>query len=92
MTYLALSQFSETAWWSTLAVGAVVLLVVLALLETLRRTVRDIEHGVDAVLGSGGRLAQNTWTIQLLGVTKERAGDLAHALGATTAADDGSKR
>lgn len=66
----------EIAWWATLGAGLVVALVVWALLEALRRTVSDIGHGVDEVLSMGGRLAQNTWTVQLLETTKARGVEL----------------
>ena len=67
---------AQTAWWIALAVGLVVALVVWTLLEILRRTVHAVRRGVDDVLTIGGRLAQNTWTIQLLKTTNERAGEL----------------
>jgi hypothetical protein len=62
---------AQIAWWVALGVGLVVALVVWALLEILRRTVHEVRRGVDDVLTIGGRLAQNTWTIQLLQTTKE---------------------
>ena len=77
---VALSNGVETAWWLAIGVGLVVLLVVAALLETLRRTVHDVRRGVDDVLSIGGRLAQNTWTVQLLGTTRERAALLVEEL------------
>ncbi len=77
---LALSSGVETAWWAALGVGLVVALVVWALLEVLRRTVHEVRRGVDDVLLMGGRLAQNTWTVQLLETTKARAIDLLEEL------------
>ena len=62
---------AQIAWWVALGAGLVVALVVAALLEILRRTVHEVRRGVDDVLTIGGRLAQNTWTIQLLQTTKE---------------------
>ena len=70
---LALSSGVVTAWWITLGVGLVVLLVVVALLDTLRRTVHQVRVAVDDVLSMGGRLAQNTWTAQLIRETRDRA-------------------
>ena len=61
----------QVAWWAALGVALVVALVVWTLLEILRRTVDEIRRGVDDVLTAGGRLAQNTWTVQLLQTTKE---------------------
>ena len=77
---LGLSSGVTVAW--SIACGAllVVALVVWTLLEILRRTVQQVQRGVDDVLTVGGRLAQNTWTIQLLKTTNERAGDLLEEL------------
>ena len=61
----------QIAWWVALGVGLVVALVVWTLLEILRRTVHEVRRGVDDVLTIGGRLAQNTWTVQLLQTTKQ---------------------
>jgi hypothetical protein len=62
---------SQIAWWVALGAGLVVAIVVWALLEILRRTVHEIRRGVDDVLTVGGRVAQNTWTVQLLQTTKQ---------------------
>ena len=72
--------WAETAWWATLGAGLVVALVVWALLEILRRTVQEVRRGVDDVLSMGGRLAQNTWTVQLLRITTARANELVDEL------------
>ena len=75
MTVLALST-NETAWWITLAVGLVVALVVWGLLETLRRTVLEVERSVDELWTMGKRVAQNTATTHTLSTTKERGVEL----------------
>jgi hypothetical protein len=62
---------AQIAWWIALGVGLAVALVVWTLLEILRRTVDQVRRGVDDVLTIGGRLAQNTWTVQLLQTTKQ---------------------
>jgi hypothetical protein len=62
---------AQIAWWVALGVAALVAIVVWILLEILRRTVHQIRRGVDDVLSIGGRLAQNTWTVQLLQTTKQ---------------------
>ena len=67
---------AQVAWWVALGVGLVVALVVWTLLEILRRTVHQIGRGVDDVLTAGGRLAQNTWTVQLLQTTNRLAHEL----------------
>ncbi|HYZ18899.1 MAG TPA: hypothetical protein VE615_05105 [Gaiellaceae bacterium] len=77
---VGLSSGVVTAWWITLGVGLVVALVVAALLEILRRTVDQIRRGVDDVLLVGGRLAQNTWTIQLLRTTNKSFDELLEEL------------
>ena len=75
MTVLAMSS-NQTAWWITLAVGLVVALVVWALLEKLRRTVNEIDAGVDALWQTGQGVAQNTQTSYLLGTTVARGVEL----------------
>jgi hypothetical protein len=62
---------TQAAWWVANGVLFAVALVVWVLLEILRRTVHSVRRGVDDVLTIGGRLAQNTWTVQLLQTTKE---------------------
>jgi hypothetical protein len=71
---------NELAWWITLAVGLVVAVVVWVLLELLRRTVHDVRRAVDDVLVSGGRLAQHTWTVQILQTAVQRADKLLEEL------------
>ena len=78
---IALSGGVEIAWWVALGVGLVVALVVWALLEILRRSVHAVRREVDDVLAMGGRVAQNTWNIQLLEITKARGGELLEELG-----------
>jgi uncharacterized protein HemY len=68
---LALASSVETAWWVTLAIALVVVLVVWFLLEWLRRTVNEVERAVDDVWVMGKRVAQNTATTHMLGGTKE---------------------
>jgi hypothetical protein len=77
---LAITSAEQTAWWVSLGVGLVVALVVWGLLEWLRRTVNDVERGVNEVWTMGKRLAQNTQTTHLLGTTKERGGELLEEL------------
>lgn len=71
---------NETKWWLTLGVGVVILAVVWALLELLRRTVNDVDEGVSRVWTAGKRLAQNTQTTHLLQGTKARGGELLEEL------------
>lgn len=81
MTLLALTNGVELAWSLGLAAGLVVAVVVLALLEVLRRTVRDVDEGVTAIWTAGKLVAQNTQTTHLLLTTKARGGDLLAELG-----------
>ena len=78
---VGLSSGVTLAWWIALGVGLVVAVVVWALLEVLRRSVVEVRMGVEAVLGAGGRLAQNTATTHLLTTTKARGVDLLEELG-----------
>jgi hypothetical protein len=68
---VALSSAVETAWWVSLAVGLLVALVFWFLLEWLRRTVNEIDRGVDEVWVMGKRVAQNTATTHMLGGTRD---------------------
>ncbi len=74
-TLLALST-NQTLWWITLAAGLVVALVVWALLEVLRRTVREVDRSVAELWTMGKRLAQNTQAAHILQTTQARGGDL----------------
>jgi uncharacterized protein HemY len=73
---VALASSVETAWWVTLAVALVIVLVVWFLLEWLRRTVNEVDRGVDDVWVMGKRVAQNTATTHMLVGTKELTGEL----------------
>jgi hypothetical protein len=84
---LGLSSGVTLAWWIALGAGLAVALVVTALLELLRRTVHQIDRGVDDVLTMGGRLAQNTWTIQLFQATNMHARELHEELRRHTRAE-----
>jgi hypothetical protein len=59
---LALSSTYETFWIASLILGAVVLVVVTALLHWLLRIVQSIVLGVRGVWESATRLASNTAT------------------------------
>jgi len=77
---VALSSGVTFAWWIALGAGLVVALVVTALLELLRRTVHQIDRGASDILTIGGRVAQNTWTIQLFRTTNLHARDMLEEL------------
>lgn len=73
---------TAVAWWSTLAAGLVVAVVVWALLERLRRSVLDVEREVEGVWATGKRLAQNTQAAHMLNGTAHRTGELTEEIGA----------
>jgi type II secretory pathway component PulF len=79
MITFALST-NQTLWWITLGVGLVVALVVWALLELLRRTVKEVDRAVSDVWTMGKRVAQNTQTSYLLNTTKVRGVELLEEL------------
>lgn len=64
-------------WWVGLALGAVVLGVVAALLETLLRSVRRIEHGAAEVWRVGKLIANNTVHVPLLVRTNQVVDEIA---------------
>lgn len=89
---LALSDGVVLAWWIALAVLVVVALVVWGLLEILRRTVLEVEEGVEAVWTMGKRVAQNTQTTYLFETTKARGVELLEELQAHAALKERSER
>lgn len=66
----------EAAWWLALGIGAVVLLVVLALLHMLYLTVSRIDERVLAVWMMGKQVARNTATTWMLGQTPAIASEI----------------
>lgn len=79
-TLIALSD-NQTAWSLTLVVGLVVLLVVLALLEALRRAVSDVNLVAREAWEAGRHVEFNTFMIYLLKSTRERGAELVEELG-----------
>ena len=73
---------TAVAWWSTLAAGLVVAVVVWALLEQLRRSVLDVEREVEGVWATGKRLAQNTQAAHMLNAVAHSTGELTDEIGA----------
>ena len=66
---VALADSERTLWYVTLAVGLVVALVVAAMLLTLLNLLRRIQAGVTGLLGSAGKVAENTANIPRLEAT-----------------------
>jgi hypothetical protein len=59
---LALTETGQSLWLLALGLGAVVLVVVVALLTALLRLVTQIDEGVREVWETAGRAAANTAT------------------------------
>lgn len=70
-------------WRASLAGGAVVLAAVTALLEGVRRSVADVEAGVEDVWAAGQRLAGVTQITHLLDDTVREAAQLRAAVAPT---------
>lgn len=66
-------------WWLGLALGAMVIAAVAALLETLLRSVRRIEHGAAEVWRVGKLIANNTVHVPLLVRTNQMVDEIAAA-------------
>lgn len=63
---------TNAAWWLTLALGLVVAVVAVVLLEVFYRKVRAIEAGTLAIWHAGKEVARNTATTWMLSQTPER--------------------
>ena len=61
-----------TLWWIALALGLVVCVVAVVLLETFLRQVHRIERGSKAIWEAGKQVAANTATTWQLGETSTR--------------------
>jgi len=78
-TILAASENQE-AWQITLVVGVVVLLVVIALLEMLRRTVVKLNDDLWETWVSGKKVVKNTATTFHLKNTRDSGAELVEEL------------
>ncbi len=76
---VALSE-NQNAWVTSLVIGVVVLLVVIALLELLRRTVRKLNDDLWQTWVSGKAVVKNTATSYQLKNVRTGAEDLATEL------------
>jgi hypothetical protein len=83
MSSLVLATLSDnqSAWVLTLVVGVVVLLVVIALLEALRRTVVKLNADLWTTWVSGKAVVKNTATTYLLKNTRDSGDNLVDELG-----------
>jgi hypothetical protein len=66
----------ESVWWLTLAIYAVVLVVVAALLTLILREAKRIHAGVSEIWNVGQKVANNTIHIALLEETNHIAGQI----------------
>ena len=80
-TVLATMSDNQSAWVLTLVVGVVVLLVVIALLETLRRTVVTLSDDLWSTWVNGKEVVKNTATTFLLKNTRNSGNELVEELG-----------
>jgi type II secretory pathway component PulF len=78
-TVIALSD-NQSAWTYTLIVGFVVLLVVIALLETLRRSVRWLDKSLWTTWVAGKSVVKHTGTTYLLKNTRQSGEELVEEL------------
>jgi len=79
MTMLAMSD-NQSAWWITLAAGFVVLLVVIALLEGLRRAVVALNADIWTTWVNGKAVVKNTAMTYQLKNTRDSGGELVDEL------------
>lgn len=80
LTVLALSE-NQSAWVYTLAAGFVVLLVVIALLEALRRAVVTLNSDIWTTWVNGKAVVKNTAMTYLLKNTRDSGEELVNELG-----------
>ncbi len=86
----AVSDADAAAWKVTLAAGLVAELVVWGLLEALRRTVVEVDEGVDTLWTAGQRLAQNTQVTHVLATVGAQGTDLVDELARHRTPTEGS--
>lgn len=80
VTMLALSS-NQRAWVGTLIAGVVVLLVVIALLEGLRRSVLALDKNIWSTWVNGKAVVRHTGTTYLLKNTRNSGEELVDELG-----------
>jgi hypothetical protein len=78
-TVLAMSE-NQSSWWITLAAGFVVLLVVIALLEGLRRAVVALNADIWNTWVNGKAVVKNTAMTYQLKNTRDSGGELVDEL------------
>ena len=81
MAFIAALSDNQSAWVYTLIAGFVVLLVVIALLELLRRAVVALNRNIWATWVSGKAVVKHTGTTYLLKNTRQSGEELVEELG-----------
>jgi hypothetical protein len=76
MALAALPDDTVAVWWITLAIGLVVTVVVVLLLQALLREVESLDESVDRVLQTAGTVARNTGQSWMIGATAASVEDL----------------
>jgi hypothetical protein len=79
MTVIAMSD-NQSAWVASLVVGVVVLLVVIVLLEVLRRTVLKLNDDIWSTWVNGKAVVKNTAMSYLLKNTRDSGNELVDEL------------
>jgi uncharacterized protein HemY len=77
---LATMSTNQSAWVYTLVAGLIVLLVVVALLEGLRRSVRKLDKDIWTTWVTGKAVVAHTATTYLLKNTRDSADELVEEL------------
>ena len=67
---------TDTLWWTTLVIGLIVAVAVIALLHLLLEAVHRIDENVDSVWTMARQVAANTATTWMLGQTPRIAGEI----------------
>jgi uncharacterized protein HemY len=80
-TIIAALSSNQSAWVYTLVAGLIVLLVVIALLEGLRRTVLALEEDIWETWVKGKAVVKHTGTTYLLKNTRDSGEELVDELG-----------
>lgn len=67
---------TDTLWWTTLAIGLLIAVAVIALLHLLLEAVRRVDENVSGVWTMARQLAANTATTWMLGQTPHIAAEI----------------
>lgn len=76
MALAALPDDTVALWWITLAIGLVLAVVVVLLLQSLLKEVDALTESVDTLWHTAGTVARNTGQSWMIGATAEAVEDL----------------